>query len=315
MINLVNKDCYIYDLEYRACDILKEYLDTGYVKLSTNNEGLCLEESGFYKFLDYLCDVFIIDKSAITIHTRNVLEQHEFYNIKIHSSHWFSMTKNVIPPTYIPTKDSELNTIGCFVGKVNWNRLILLAYLNRNFKEQSLLTCHYRNEDAQKLQSELTEVNFYGSADLVTCAKFLEQCPLIICETFSAYTIESPDHLTILNQYHRFFAELVIETYVMGTTFFPTEKTIRPIIAKTPFIAMAPKNHLANLRNMGFKTFSNWWDESYDGYAGLDRINEIKKVIETVMTWPQEKMQQVLIEMEEILEYNQTLYLGTNYDF
>ena len=314
MINLVNKDRFIYDIEYKACEIIKEYQDTGRIVLSLNNEGLCLERSGFYKFLDYLCNTINIDKSLITIHTRNILEQHEFYNIKTHTSHWFNMTKNVIPKNYTPTKDIELKTIGCFVGKINWNRLILLAYINENFKEQSLLTCHYRKDDAQKRQSELTELNFYASDELVTCIKFLEQCPLIINETFSTYTIGPPEHLNILNEYHRFFVELVIETYVMGNTFFPTEKTLRPMIAKTPFIAMAPKNHLANLKQRGFKTFSQWWNEDYDYYEGLPRINEIKKVVATIMAWPQEKMQQVLIEMEEILNYNRTLYLETTYE-
>jgi hypothetical protein len=224
------------------------------------------------------------------------------------------MTQNIIPTNYAPTKHNNLRTIGCFVGKITWNRLILLTYLNKNFKDQSLLTCHYRNEDAQRLQSELTELNFYAPNEIVSCSKFLTECPLIIDETFDTYMIGPPEHLTILNQYHRFFAELVIETYIMGNTFFPTEKTLRPIIAKTPFIAMAPKNHLVNLRQLGFKTFGQWWDESYDYCEGLHRINEIKKVISTVMLWPQEKLQNVLNEMEEVLEYNRTLYLETTYE-
>jgi hypothetical protein len=77
---------------------------------------------------------------------------------------------------------------------------------------------------------------------------------------------------------------------------------------------MAPKNHLANIKQRGFKTFSHWWNEDYDYYEGLPRINEIKKVVATIMTWPQEKMQQVLIEMEEILNHNRTLYLETTYE-
>jgi hypothetical protein len=314
MINLVNKDRFIYELEYKVCDIIKEYQNTGVIELSINNEGLCLECSGFYKFLDYLCNTLNINKSLITIHTRNILEQHEFYNIKTYTSHWFSMTQNIVPTNYAPTKDNNLRTIGCFVGKINWNRLILLTYLSKNFKDQSLLTCHYRNEDAQRLQSELTELNFYAPDEIVSCSKFLTECPLIIDEKFNTYMIGTPEHLTILNQYHKFFAELVIETYIMGNTFFPTEKTLRPIIAKTPFIAMAPKNHLVNLRQLGFKTFGQWWDESYDYCEGLHRINEIKKVISTVMLWPQEKLQNVLNEMEEVLEYNRTLYLETTYE-
>lgn len=314
MINLINKDRFIYDLEYKSCDIVKEYFDTGRIEIMLNNEGICLERCGFYKFLDHLTDTFGIDKSSVTVYTNNVLEQHKFYNIVAYSSHWFARTKKIIPDNYIPTKDAELKTVGCFVGKVNWNRLILLTYLYNNFKEQSLLTCHYRHEDRQKLQSELTEINFYAADELLDCTTFLKYCPLTINESFDTYMIGPPEHLTILDHYHGFFVELVIETYVMGNTFFPTEKTIRPIIAKTPFIAMGPKNHLANLKNMGFKTFDQWWDESYDYCEGVHRINEIKKVIKTIMSWSQEKLQQILTEMESTLEHNRNLYLETIYE-
>lgn len=314
MINLINKDRHIYDLEYRILDIVNEYQTTGKVEISTNNEGICLDRVKFYDLLDYTCAKFNIDKSKVIIRTNNLLEKHEFYNIKTFHNHWFKITQNNILNNYNPIKEGNLKTIGCFVGKINWNRIILLAYLNENFKEQSLLTCHYRKDDAQKRQSELTELNFYAADELITCVKFLEQCPMIVNETFSTYMIGPPEHLNILNEYYRFFAELVIETYVMGNTFFPTEKTLRPIIAKTPFIAMGPKNYLANLKKMGFKTFNRWWNEDYDNYEGTPRINEIKKVVATIMTWPQEKMQQVLIEMEEILNHNRTLYLETTYE-
>jgi hypothetical protein len=313
MINLINKDRFIYDLEYKSLDIIKEYVDTGQIEIIANNEGLCLEICGFYKFLDYLSDIFNIDKSKITIYTRNSLENHKFYNIKTLHNHWFNRTKKSIPNNYTPTKDIKLKTIACFVGKINWNRLILLTYLNENFKEQSLITCHYRNEDAQKLQSELTELNFYASDELLNCIKFLNQCPLIIDDEFDTYTIGPPEHLTILQHYHKFFAELVIETYVMGNSFFPTEKTIRPIIAKTPFIVMGPTNYLNNLKKLGFKTFDRWWDESYDCVDGVERINQIKKIIETITSWSQERHQEVYYEMKDILEHNRNLYLETDY--
>ena len=65
--------------------------------------------------------------------------------------------------------------------------------------------------------------------------------------------------------------DIVVETYVSGQSFFPTEKTLRPIIAQTPFIVMGPKGYLANLRRMGFMTFGQWWDESYDNIANDDQ--------------------------------------------
>jgi hypothetical protein len=309
MITLINKDRFIYDLEYRVPDIIKEYQTTGKVEISVNNEGICLRKVKFYDLLDYVCDKFNFEKFKITIYTSNILEKHEFYNIKNSYSHWLYETKKTIPIDYVAFKNDNLLTLGCFVGKINWNRLILLSFLYKNFKDQILLTCHYRHEDAQKLQSELTELNFYDSDNLVNAVNFLQNCPLTLGESFETYTIGPPEHLTILNQYNRFFAELIIETYVMGNTFFPTEKTLRPIIAETPFIVMGPINYLDNLKKLGFKTFSQWWDESYDQWEGPNRIEKIKMLLTKIMSWSQERLQQTLKEMQTVLEYNRNFYL------
>jgi len=314
MITLINKDRFIYDLEYRVIDIIKEYQTTGKIEISTNNEGICLNRVKFYELLNYICDKFNIDKSKITIFTNNALEKHEFYNIKNSYSYCLNETKKIIPIDYVAFKNDNLLKLGCFVGKINWNRLILLSFLYKKFTDQILLTCHYRHEDAQKLQSELTELNFYDSDNLVNAVNFLQNCPLTLGESFETYTIGPPEHLTILNQYHKFFAELIMETYVMGNTFYPTEKILRPIIAKTPFIVMGPINYLDNLKKLGFKTFNQWWDESYDQLEGSNRIEKIKILLTQIMSWPQEKMQQVLIEMEKVLEHNRTLYLETTYE-
>lgn len=314
MINLINKDRFIYDIEYRILDIVNEYQTTGKVEISTNKEGICLDRVKFYDLLDYTCAKFNIDKSKITIFTNNALEKHEFYNIKKSYSYCLYETKKIIPIDYVAFKNDNLLKLGCFVGKINWNRLILLSFLYKKFTDQILLTCHYRHEDAQKLQSELTELNFYSSDNLVNAVNFLQNCPLTLGESFETYAIDSSKLLTILNQYHKFFAELIIETYVMGNTFYPTEKTLRPIIAKTPFIVMGPINYLDNLKKLGFKTFNQWWDESYDQWEGSYRIEKIKILLTQIMSWSQEKMQQVLIEMEEVLEHNRTLYLETTYE-
>lgn len=308
MIVISNKDGHIYNLEYKILDIVNEYQRNDSVTINTNYEGICLEFVGFYKLLDCMCDIFLIDKSKITIITENALESHSAYNIIIVQSHWLAYTKTYIPQGYAPTKNTHLRTLGCFVGKINWHRLVLLNWLYNNYQDQCLLTCHYRNEDNQTLQSELTELNFYMSSE-IDSINFLKHCPLIIDEEFTTFTIMDPDHLTIIKQYDKIFLDLVIETYIMGNTFFPTEKTIRPIIAQTPFIIMGPKHYLANLKKLGFKTFDKWWSEDYDQFAGVDRIIEIKKRLSDIFSWQQEKLHTVLTEMQPILEFNYNHYM------
>jgi hypothetical protein len=314
MINLPNKDRFIYDLEYRVADIVKEYYNEGKINLSVNSEGICLKRCGFYDLLDYLCQQFNIDKRLITIHTPNTLEEHEFYNIEKYPNHWFRETRQSIPKDYYPVKNTNFKPLGCFIGKINWNRLILGSYIFKNYQNKILLTCHYRGEDSQKKHSELTDLNFYDSKSLADAIEFLNHCPIVLDENFNSFTIGPPDHLTILKHYKNFFAELVLETYVIGNTFFPTEKTLRPIIAKTPFIIMGSKGYLNNLKNIGFKTFGHWWDESYDHLEGVSRVEEIKKILDLIFSWSTETLENKLLEMQEILDYNYNHFMNNKYD-
>ena len=74
---------------------------------------------------------------------------------------------------------------------------------------------------------------------------------------------------------------IVSETiYENINTKFITEKTFRAISMAQPFILLAQPHILNKLKSYGFKTFSDFWDESYDGIEddGI-RFDIIKKII------------------------------------
>ena len=47
-------------------------------------------------------------------------------------------------------------------------------------------------------------------------------------------------------------------------TIFISEKTWKPIMVGHPFIMVGNKNNLKFLKDLGYKTFDKWIDESYD---------------------------------------------------
>jgi hypothetical protein len=57
---------------------------------------------------------------------------------------------------------------------------------------------------------------------------------------------------------------LVVETSVFNNNFHPTEKTIRNFLLKKPFIVFSSQHYLKYLQEIGFKTFGDVFDESYD---------------------------------------------------
>ena len=56
---------------------------------------------------------------------------------------------------------------------------------------------------------------------------------------------------------------------------------------------------------MGFKTFSKWWDESYDEELNSSkRLEKIVNILEEISNWSFDKCFDVIQEMEEILVHN-----------
>lgn len=88
---------------------------------------------------------------------------------------------------------------------------------------------------------------------------------------------------SLLRYYNQFDVEIVCETYTLGDTFFPTEKTVRPIMAAKPLLVYGPRNFLARLRDLGFKTYNEHWDESYDKLEGPERWHAMRTVIDDIM--------------------------------
>jgi hypothetical protein len=57
---------------------------------------------------------------------------------------------------------------------------------------------------------------------------------------------------------------LVMESSFDHPTFDTTEKTVRSLLLGMPFILVSTPGHLARLQSMGFRTYHDIWDESYD---------------------------------------------------
>jgi len=85
-------------------------------------------------------------------------------------------------------------------------------------------------------------------------------------------------------------------------TLFLSEKLFKPIACMHPFIVMGNRDSLKKLRQMGYKTFDGFIDESYDSLPTFERfeaiISSIKKIIaiEDKVAWYK--------SMQDILEHN-----------
>ena len=85
-------------------------------------------------------------------------------------------------------------------------------------------------------------------------------------------------------------------------TLFISEKTFKPIASRHPFIIFGNRGSLKALKEMGFRTFDDFWDESYDDLPTWERFDAIIKLMHNINK--REDKLQMFREMEDILEHN-----------
>lgn len=308
MVLLPNIDGHIWNLETKIPEMLLEYQKTSKLVLHLNYEGPDASKSRLYDLLDNLSQKFNFDKKKITIITNNVLERHTEYKIVNLSPLYVDTGQQFASKLNIPKKTIEKH-FGIFIGRSNWTRLLLSAKLYSNYKEKTIQTFHYNPSlDFHRSNLGLENLLHYtGKEHLQNAYNLLLDCP--IAQEIPEYPIVTPEHFNISKIYPSFFVDIVCETYCLGTTFYPTEKIWRPIICMTPFMVQGPVNFLKNLKKLGFKTFSNYWDESYDedGFYG---IKTIISNIEYLSKLSVEDLNKMYDSMKPILENNYKTFMA-----
>jgi hypothetical protein len=87
------------------------------------------------------------------------------------------------------------------------------------------------------------------------------------------------------------------------------EKHFRSIVALQPFIILGEPQTLVALKEMGYKTFDKWIDESYDNELSDDaRMNKIVKVIDYLNNKTPKELSVMMREMLPVLIHNATHY-------
>lgn len=89
-------------------------------------------------------------------------------------------------------------------------------------------------------------------------------------------TLAGWDNYINVEWYNRTQFSVVVETDMITDNVFLTEKTMKPLALKHPFITLGNVGSLNLLKSAGFETFENIFDESYDSMPNhLDRINHV----------------------------------------
>jgi len=89
------------------------------------------------------------------------------------------------------------------------------------------------------------------------------------------------------------------------TACFLSEKIFKPMLCHQPFVLAGHPNSLAQLKQLGFKTFDTWWDESYDTIVTpTARMDAICKLTQELKNKSNAEWLEMYKDMQEVLEHN-----------
>lgn len=110
--------------------------------------------------------------------------------------------------------------------------------------------------------------------------------------------------------------DLVNETHfeLYGDVFL-TEKTFKPIAYGLPFIFNASQGHLKQVKNMGYESFPELFDEAYDDMPGsVEKIAAVgDQIVDFCTSNHKVRLLETSSEILEKLKYNQNLFWTKNH--
>ena len=95
---------------------------------------------------------------------------------------------------------------------------------------------------------------------------------------------------------------IISETNDNNNEIFMTEKIWKPIIAQQIFVLHGNYLYLQKLREMGFKTFSKYFDESYD--LEIDRSKRIEKITATCLQLQKQNWKDLYLQTQALRQHN-----------
>lgn len=238
-------------------------------------------------------------------------------------SHFFPMSVDywLSDPVYVRSCAAGPKLFAFFVGRLDIARSVILYEIGTQFRSHALISL-MTSKNVKPW--ELEEKNFVYKDRFEQWLERFQQTRMI--RWFDNTTVDSIDRLNVRDQYttptsyadtnkslvrfyDQFAIEIVAETYCEGTTFFPTEKTVRPLMAVKPMIVFGPKYYLSRLRAMGFQTWHELWDESYDLLEGAQRWQMMKKTMTQIATVDPYEQKRLLRDAETVCRHNRKVLI------
>jgi len=158
---------------------------------------------------------------------------------------------------------------------------------------------------------------YEGQSLQLLCVKYDLDCPQVklplMIDNGSGYAAKS-HQIDLWEQANNSLIHVVTETVYRGRKNHLTEKTFKPIVMQQPFIIQSCKGSLEYLRRYGFKTFGEFWDESYDEADDTVRTYKIGKLLQDINTMSQKEKTTLQTAVNSTVEHNYQWFYSEEFE-
>lgn len=179
---------------------------------------------------------------------------------------------------------------------------------NKNTFKKKIITVNgnMQNEHKPKIQEMFTELNIWD----ISYWSFGDITNFGMDVYKDRYDLNQI-YLNLIPLFDNSFLHIVSETisdnyflYLKIRMDFMS-KVGRALVLQNPFVVVGNCGLLKELHKMGFKTFSDFWDESYDGIEDLnERMIAIKNLVKSIKDKTFDKQSEMMEKMFPIFEHN-----------
>lgn len=179
-------------------------------------------------------------------------------------------------------------------------------FVDRDLIKNNLISfpavCPYEDLSIKELCDKYQIEIDLGSIDL----------PLVI-DDYSAHHNNS-HRIDLWPLCDRSLLQVVTETVYHGERQHLTEKTFKPIVMQQPFILVSCRGSLEYLRGYGFRTFGEFWDESYDELDDQSRIKAIGDLLSDIDALSAREKSQLQRHLWPVVEHNFQWFYGREFE-
>lgn len=151
-------------------------------------------------------------------------------------------------------------------------------------------------------------MQFYG-IDNNDVNRLLGKLPLVVDNESEIVQMCEDRNMLARKFYTDSLISIVTETNYHANEVTLTEKAFKPAKEKHPFILVGAAGALQSMRDLGYKTFGEFWSEEYDNIKEPhSRMREIVRICEDIGKWNNEQILDFKRRVKPILDHNFTMF-------